>query len=201
VTYDVKRELKAFYAPKNSDWELVDVPDQQFIGIDGTGNPNTADAYARAVEALYSVAYVLKFASKRAGRDFVVGPLEGLWYSDDPSVFTVGAKDLWGWTMLINQPEWVTADMVKEAVETALAKKKWPAIGDVRRVELAEGRCAQLMHVGSYDDEAPALARLHSDFIPAHGLRESGEHHEIYLGDPRKTPAAKLKTVLRQPVA
>lgn len=201
MTYDVKRELKAFYAPKNSDWELVDVPDQQFIGIDGTGNPNTSEAYARAVEALYSVAYVLKFASKREGRDFVVGPLEGLWYSDDPSVFTVGAKDLWSWTMLISQPGWVSAGMVKEAVETALAKKKLPAIGDVRRVELSEGRCAQVLHIGSYDDEAPTLARLHADVIPGHGLRESGEHHEIYLGDPRKTPPARLKTILRQPVA
>ncbi|WP_163509841.1 GyrI-like domain-containing protein [Fodinicola acaciae] len=202
MTYDIKRELKAFYAPKNTDWQLVDVPDQQFIGIDGKGNPNTAEAYARAVQALYTVAYTLKFASKRGlGRDFVVGPLEGLWYSDDPSVFTVGAKDLWSWTMLISQPAWITADLIKDAVETALAKKKAPTIGGVRRVELREGRCAQLMHVGSYDDEAPALARLHSEFIPANGLREAGEHHEIYLSDPRKIDAAKLRTVLRQPVS
>ncbi|MBK1783542.1 GyrI-like domain-containing protein [Prauserella cavernicola] len=202
TAYDVKRELKALYAPRNTTWSLVDVPELRYLAIDGTGDPNTAPAYAAAVQALYCVAYTVKFATKRGGgQDFVVGPLEGLWYSDDPDVFATRAKSRWSWTMLIHQPEWVTTDAVEQAKEAALAKKKLPGIADVRHEALTEGRCAQLLHVGSYDDESPALTELHERWIPDNGLRESGSHHEIYLGDPRRTVPAKLKTVLRQPVA
>ncbi len=198
--YDPKRALKDLYAPKNTTWALVDVPEQQFIAIDGRGNPNTAPEYTRAVEALYAVAYTVKFASKRDGQDFVVGPLEGLWWADDPTAFTVSAKDSWQWTMIVSQPDWVTQDMIEEAKATASAKKKLPAIGDVRRLVLHEGPCAQAMHIGSYDDEAPLLAELHDRFMAAHGLDFGGLHHEVYLGDPRKTEPGKLRTVLRQPV-
>ncbi|MBB5953512.1 hypothetical protein FHS29_000082 [Saccharothrix tamanrassetensis] len=201
ATYDLKRELKEFYAPKNTTWELVDVPEQQFVAIDGTGNPNTAPAYTRAVEALYAVAYTLKFASKReAGRDFVVGPLEGLWWADDPEAFTVAAKDSWNWTLLIAQPPWITPDLVGNARQAALAKKKLPAIADIRHLTLHEGRSAQVLHVGSYDDEAPLLANLHDEYFDTHGLTFGGLHHEVYLGDPRRTEPAKLRTVIRQPV-
>ncbi|CCH31506.1 GyrI-like domain-containing protein [Actinosynnema sp. NPDC047251] len=198
--YDLKRELKEFYAPKNTAWALVDVPEQRFIAVDGTGNPNTATAYIEAVEALYAVAYTLKFTAKSEGQDFVVGPLEGLWWADDPTAFTVGAKDSWHWTMLIGQPEWITPAAVEEAVRTASAKKKLPAIPDVRWLTLHEGRSAQALHVGPYDDEAPLLAELHDRFLAANGLDFGGLHHEVYLGDPRRTEPAKLKTVLRQPV-
>lgn len=199
--YDLKRELKAYYAPKNTDWELVDVPEQQFIGINGRGNPNTAEEYARAVEALFAVAYTVKFAAKRgAGRDFVVGPLEGLWWAEDPAVFVAGDKDSWQWTMLISQPEWITEDMIEDAKQTALKKKRLPAIDKIRRVVFTEGRCAQTLHIGSYADEAPLLARLHDEFLAANDLQMSGPHHEVYLGDPRKTAPEKLKTILRQPV-
>jgi hypothetical protein len=198
--YDVKRELKEFYGPRNREWALVDVPAQQFVAVDGTGDPNTSPDYARAVEALYSVAYTVKFASKRAGRDFVVGPLEGLWWSPDPSVFTARAKQLWHWRMMISQPYWISVDQVTEAVDAALAKKKLPTIADVRLEDLHEGRCAQILHVGSYDDETPLLAALHEEYLPANNLTFAGLHHEIYLGDPRRTEPARLKTVIRQPV-
>jgi DNA-binding PadR family transcriptional regulator len=200
-TYDLKRDVKELYAPRNTDWALVDVPEQQFIAIDGSGNPNTSAEYARAVEALYAVAYTIKFASKRgAGRDFVVAPLEGLWWADEPDAFTAGAKDSWQWTMLINQPDWVTEDMIEEAKLAALAKKKLPAIDHIRHLALHEGRCAQALHIGPYDAEAPLLASLYGDYLGANHLQRSGLHHEIYLGDPRKTDPAKLKTILRQPV-
>lgn len=199
--YDVKRELKELYAPKNTAWAIVDVPDQQFIAIDGTGNPNTAPAYASAVQALYAVAYTLKFASKRtADGDFVVGPLEGLWWADQPEAFTSGDKDAWSWTMLISMPSWITQEMIEDAKQTALAKKKLPDISQLRHLTLHEGPSAQVLHVGSYDDEAPVLYELHHTYLEANGLRMSGMHHEIYLGDPRKTAPAKLKTILRQPV-
>jgi len=199
--YDVKRALKALYAPKNRDWELLEVPPQRFLAVDGAGDPNLAPAYVEAVEALYAVAYTLKFASKRADRDLVVGPLEGLWYADDASVFTARDKTAWSWTMLIGQPDWVGDEQIQEAVAAARAKKKLAAIDRVRIERLDEGLCAQLLHVGSYDDETPALARLHGDVLPALGLRERGRHHEVYLGDPRRTAPEKLKTVVRQPVA
>jgi hypothetical protein len=199
--YDPKRELKELYASKNATWSLVDVPEQQFIAIDGSGNPNTATEYFQAVKALYAVAYTLKFAGKRdAGRDFVVAPLEGLWWSDEPDAFTTGAKDSWCWTMLINQPDWITGDMIEDAKNIALAKKKLSAIAAIRHQTLCEGRCAQVLHIGSYDDEAPVLATLHHDYLSAQNLQPVGLHHEIYLGDPRKTDPAKLKTILRQPV-
>ncbi len=201
TTYDVKRELKALYAPRNVTWEIVDVPRQQFLAIDGRGNPNTAPEYAAAVQALYAVAYVLKFANKRQeGRDFVVAPLEGLWWSEEPAAFMARAKDTWQWTMLIGQPEWITEPMVQAALTTALEKKKLPAIGQIRRLVLEEGWCAQVLHIGPYDEEAPVLAELHGAFFTEHRLTFNGLHHEVYLGDPRRTDPSKLKTVLRQPV-
>lgn len=200
--YDVKRELKELYAPKNTTWELLDVPDLSYLAIDGTGDPNTSPAYAAAVEALYTVAYTLKFASKReTGRDHVVGPLEGLWWSEDPSVFVTRAKESWNWTMLLHRPDWITDQQVEDARAAAMAKKKLPAIAEVRLETLREGRCAQVLHVGPYDDEGPILATLHDEFLPANGLREAGHHHEVYLGDPRRVEPAKLRTVLRQPVS
>ncbi|MFJ6675053.1 GyrI-like domain-containing protein [Actinosynnema sp. NPDC091369] len=198
--YDVKRELKQLYAPKNTDWALVDVPEQQFLAVDGRGDPNTSPEHARAVEALYTVAYAIKFASRREGRDLVVAPLEGLWWADEPEVFTTRAKDRWHWRMLISQPDWITEDAVEEAKRVAAAKKDLPTIADVRRHVLHEGTSAQVLHIGSYDDEGPVLARLHDEWLRANGLRMTGLHHEVYVGDPRRTEPAKLRTVLRQPV-
>lgn len=199
--YDIKQELKQCYAPRNRDWALVDVPAQRFIAVDGSGDPNTSADYARAVEALYNVAYTIKFASKRTlDRDFVVGPLEGLWWSDRPEVFTARDKDAWQWRMLISQPDWITEDFIDDAKQTALAKKGLPAIADVRYEPMHEGLCAQVLHIGPYDDEGPILAELHGEYLAANNLRMTGHHHEVYLGDPRRSAPAKLRTVLRQPV-
>jgi hypothetical protein len=196
MPYDVKKDLRQLYAPKNADWALLDVPPQRFIAIDGRGNPNTAESYRQAVEALYATAYTLK---RSAERDFVVGPLEGLWWAEDMAAFTVRAKDSWQWTMLIAQPGWIDEDAVGEARESVRRKKKIDVA--VRYLTLDEGRCAQALHIGSYDDEGPLLARLHGEFLAAQGLKPTGLHHEVYLGDPRRTAPEKLKTVLRQPVA
>jgi hypothetical protein len=204
--YDVKRELRALYAPKNRDWELLEVPPQRFLAVDGHGDPNTAEAYVDAVEALYSVAYTVKFASKGAGRDLVVGPLEGLWYADDASVFSARNKAAWSWTMLISQPDWVGDAEIHQAITAAgakaVAKKKpLPALDLVRIERLDEGLSAQLLHLGSYDDEAPALARLHGEVLREAGLVERARHHEVYLSDPRRVAPEKLRTVVRQPVS
>jgi len=197
--YDIKKAHRALYSPSSKDFTLVDVPELRYIAVDGTGDPNTSAEYASAVEALYAVAYALKFASKKT-RDFTVGPLEGLWRADDPSVFTARHKQSWEWTMMISQPDWITDDMVRSAVDAVAEKKVNDALDKVRLHTFTEGMCVQILHIGPYDDEGPTLARLHDEWMPAHGLTFNGDHHEIYLNDARRTAPDKLKTVLRQPV-
>lgn len=198
--YDVKKAHRALYSPSATEFTVVDVPEMRYIAVDGRGDPNVSEWYARAVEALYGVAYKLKFAGKALGRDVVVGPLEGLWRADDPSVFLARRKDAWEWTMLISQPAWITEAMVSAAVADAARKKANPALDAVRPRTLHEDRCVQILHVGSYDDETPTLRRLHERYLPENGLTFNGDHHEIYLSDPRRTEPAKLRTILRQPV-
>jgi hypothetical protein len=193
---DIKRDRKDFYAPRAGGFQLVDVPELPFLMVDGKGDPNTSGSYSDAVAALFAVSYALKFASKRQlDRDYVVAPLEGLWSADDPEKFISRAKDDWEWTMMITQPDWITPPMVDEAVA---AKKVPPAL---RFAPYAEGLAVQVLHIGSFDDEAPLLDRLHHEFMPANGLAFNGRHHEIYLSDPRRTEPAKLRTILRQPVS
>ncbi|WP_136706238.1 GyrI-like domain-containing protein [Agromyces sp. H66] len=199
--YDVKRDRRELYGASARDFAIVDVPPMRYLAVDGRGDPNTAAEYADAISALYAVGYAVKFRSKRElGRDFVVGPLEGLWRADDPETFVTREKDAWSWTMLIVQPDWVDEAIVADAVAAARAKGDRPALDRVRLRELHEGRSAQILHIGSYDDEAPTLARLHHEWMPQHGLTFGGDHHEIYLSDARRTAPGKLRTILRQPV-
>ena len=198
---DFKKTLSNLYNPKNMDWEYVDVPTMNFLMIDGQGDPNTAQAYVEAVEALYAVSYTLKFISKRElGKDYVVAPLEGLWNADDPSIFRKKEKSAYKWTMMIMQPDWLKQDIISEAIVSAVKKKELPALSKLRFGAYSEGKSLQSLHVGSYDDEAPKLLYLHDTFMPEHKLIFNGMHHEIYLGDPRKVAPEKLKTILRQPV-
>jgi hypothetical protein len=198
---DLKKKYKTLYSPSAKDFSLVDVPRLNYLMVDGEGNPNIAESYKQAVEALYAVSYAIKFASKKQlGRDYGVMPLEGLWTADDPSAFTRRAKDKWKWTMMIMQPDWIAQEMVDEAIQAVRAKKNPAALDLLRFESYEEGRSVQIMHIGSYDDETPTLARLHDEFMPEHELAFNGPHHEIYIGDPRKAAPSKLKTVLRQPV-
>jgi hypothetical protein len=197
---DFKRELAGYRAKRNSP-QVVDVPDLQYLMIDGHGDPNTP-VYEDAVSALYPVAYKLKFASRKdLDRDYVVMPLEGLWWADDMGTFTTARdKARWDWTLMIMVPDWITAEMFADAVEQAATKDPPTRLDDLRVERLSEGRCVQALHVGPYDDEAELLRYLHEEFIPGQGLRMVGKHHEIYLSDPRRTQPAKLRTILRQPV-
>jgi hypothetical protein len=198
---DFKRTLKALYAPSRKAFSIVDVPPMQFLMIDGHGDPNTAPAYQQALAALYAVAYRCKFVSKRAlERDYVVPPLEGLWWAAEMDAFSSRDKSAWDWTMMIMQPEWITSALVDEARAQADAGKELPALPKLRLETYHEGLSVQILHMGSYDDEAPTIARMHGEFMPAHGLVPAGKHHEIYLSDPRRVAPEKLKTVLRQPV-
>lgn len=202
MTIDRKRTLDAYRA-KSGEFRLLDVPPMTYLRVEGEGDPNTSESYAAALAALYPVAYALKFAVRSAtGEDHVVMPLEALWWADDMAAFTTARdKARWNWAAMILVPDTVSPTMFDEAV-ASVARKKAPArIGDVRLACLDEGQCVQTLHVGSYDDEAPTLTALHDRFLPDHGLRPTGRHHEIYLSDPRRVEPARLRTILRQPVA
>lgn len=193
---DLKNEL-ASYRARRGVFEIIDVPLLRYLMIDGHGDPNT-QAFEDALTTLYSVAYPLKFMSKKElDRDYVVMPLEALWWADDMAAFSIDRdKSRWDWTAMILTPDWITDDQFVQAKAAATA----PARDRLRLETLSEGTCVQVLHVGPFDAEGPLLSRLHQEFIPAHGLRMSGKHHEIYLSDPRRADPAKLRTILRQPV-
>ena len=199
---DFKKTLDSYKA-KSGEFRVLEMPSLQYLMIDGSGDPNTSPEYVAALEALYPIAYKLKFASKRdLGRDYVVPPLEGLWWADDMASFTsTRDKSQWHWTMMILAPEWIDRAMFEATIAAIAKTNAAPSrLGDVRLQTLAEGRCVQTLHHGSYDDEAPTLARMHDEFIPSQGLSMTGLHHEVYFTDARKTPTEKMRTLLRQPV-
>lgn len=199
---DFKKALKALYAPTTRQGiHLVDVPPMRFLMVDGEGDPNTAEDYRDALETLYPMAYAIRSASKTdLGRDYVVPPLEGLWWADDMRTFLTRDKGQWKWTMMLMVPEWIGPKMI-DATIARVARKKAPRALEKLRVEmLEEGRAAQVLHIGPYDAEGPVLEKLHRTFVPAHRLTMAGRHHEIYLSDPRRTAPEKLRTILRQPV-
>jgi hypothetical protein len=201
---DLVKLHQALYAPSAKHPAIVEVPDMAFLMLDGRGDPATSEAYEAALQALYSVAYTLKFSLKKsdAERDFKVAPLEGLWWADEvaPTLDELQRdRDAWNWTMMIALPDAVTADEVAEAVRAAARKRELPAAPLLRLERFEEGLAAQIMHVGPYSEEAPTVALLH-EFVAAQGYELRGRHHEIYLGDPRRTAPERLKTVLRHPV-
>jgi hypothetical protein len=196
---DFKTTLKSYFTAPVGEFVVVDIPMLPFVMVDGHGDPNVSPDYKVAVEALFGLSYKLKFISKAAGRDYVVGPLQGLWWADDMADFVKRAKGNWSWTVMIMQPDWTTEADLGAAVDQL--RKKGNAVPESLRLEpFAEGKCIQTLHIGSYDEEGPILHRLHHDFLPANGFVETGKHHEIYLSDPRRVAPAKLKTILRQPV-
>lgn len=202
VKIDFKKELKHLYRSSAKEVALVDVPEMNFLMIDGRGDPNTAQEYQEALEALYAVSYALKFMVKKseAAIDYVVMPLEGLWWTEDMTEFSMDDKDMWKWTAMIMQPEYVTRAFVDEALPEVEEKKNPPALSKTRFESYHEGLAVQIMHIGSYSEEAPTIEKLHA-FAREKGHQLRGKHHEIYLSDPRRTAPDRLKTVIRQPVA
>ncbi len=198
---DYKKDLKHLYMPSAKEFSIVEVPPLNFLMVDGKGDPNNNPAFQESMEALYAMAYGIKFAlKKQEAPEYVVPPLEGLWWADDMDAFATGEKDLWQWTMMIMQPEAVTAEVVEQLRLETERKKALPALKRLRFENYHEGLSAQILYIGAYADEGPTITRMH-DFIAVKGYQRAGKHHEIYLGDPRRTPPEKLKTVLRQPVA
>lgn len=198
TTFDYKKEYKPLYFPPQGRFTWVDVPPLDYLMLDGHGDPNHNPQYQVVVEALYSLAYTLKFQLKKAGIEYGVPPLEGLWWMENMAEFSLQTKDRWDWTMMILQPAPVTPEQLEQARAAALHKKGLPELAQVRLERLYEGRAAQVTYLGAYADEGPTIAALHA-FIHEQECVRQGKHHEIYLGDPRRTAPEKLKTVIRQP--
>ena len=203
---DLSKQFKELYFPPQVP-VLVEVPPLDFLVVDGRGHPE-GGAFQEALQALYGAAYTLKFSTKAkdASLDWKVMPLEALWWVEGVEHLGLQAvdesrKEDWEWRAMIAQPDYVTGAMLDGAREELARKKKdVPRLADVHLERIDEGRCAQVMHVGPYNAERPTIEALHA-FIDGQGLRIAGRHHEIYLGDPRRTAPEKLRTVIRYAVA
>ena len=208
MAFDYKKEYKEFYMP-NAKPEVVSVPAANYIAFRGMGDPNEEGGpYQRAVSVLYAIAYTLKMSYKTEHKidgfyEYVVPPLEGFWRQENVNGVDYGNKNSFCWISVIRLPDFVTKADFDWAVSEASRKKKLDCSG-AEFLTINEGLCVQMMHFGSFDDE-PASVAMMDAFIAEKGYRndfsESRLHHEIYLSDPRKTPAEKRKTVIRHPIA
>ena len=203
---DYKKQMKQLYFPSAKQPVLIDVPEMQFVMADGHGDPNTSALFQDAMMALYGLSYTIKFMLKAENtQDYVVFPLEGLWWVEDMREFSVERKDEWLWTVMIRQPQWVNQTHFEKAIAEIRRKKQAKkeavpeSLSRVRFVRFKEGLSAQIMHIGPFAAEAPTIEKLHG-FIKEQGYTLRGKHHEIYMSDPRRTAQEKLKTVIRQPV-
>ncbi len=210
MAFDFKKAQKNLYLPKRSP-EIVNVPPMTYVTVRGKGNPNEeAGAYKESIGILYAVAYTIKMSKMTSHKiedyfDFVVPPLEGFWWQEDIDGIDFSRKDLFNWISAIRLPDFVTPEVFEWACDQATRKKDVDA-GKAKLVSIDEGPCAQIMHIGPYDDEPATIERLDS-FIASEGYeadsssKESGRHHhEIYLSDPRRTAPEKQKTVIRHPI-
>jgi len=197
-----KKQLQHLYKPSAKNVEVVEVPQMNFLMVDGEGDPNHSKAFSDAVEALFPIAYMLKFMVKKGETavDYSVLPLEALWWADDMSAFRTGNKDAWKWTLMIMQPEFISAAMVEKALENVKKKKRPVALPLVRFEPFKEGKAAQIIHIGPFSEEGPTIEKVHN-FIEKSGRRRVGKHHEIYLSDIRRAAPEKWKTIVRQPLA
>ncbi|MGQ4573164.1 GyrI-like domain-containing protein [Leuconostoc pseudomesenteroides] len=201
MVFDFKREKK-YYATKVTP-SIIEIPMMKFLSIDGKGDPNSSPTYFNAVRALYSVSYGIRMTHKSI-LEYVVPPLEGYWTtSDDFRGNGLPDKSKFEWTMMIRQPDFVTGDIVQNTLETVQKKHAEIDYENLKFMQYEEGLVAQILHIGAYDNEAVSIQALN------HFIKESGyepdfssqrRHHEIYIGDPRRVPPEKLKTILRHPV-
>ena len=201
VKYDFKKEKKNLYYPSDKLVSVVDVPRMNFLMIDGQGDPNTSQEYQDAMETLFPVSYKTKFLSKKQNnQDYVVMPLEGLWWAENMEEFNIENKESWKWTVMIMQPEFITKELISMAMEDVESKKNLASISKVRFEKFSERLSAQIMHMGPYGAaEALTVEKLH-DFIDKSGYKIRDKHHEIYISDMRRTKPERLKTVIRQPI-
>jgi len=197
---DLKKENKSFYYPSTRAVSLLELPEMKFLMIDGQGDPNSSKEYQDAMETIFPIAYKTKFISKKEkSKDYVVMPLEGLWWVDKMEDFSLDDRSSWKWTMMIRQPDFISEKLIKMAKDEVEKKKNPPALSKIRFESFKEGSAAQIMHIGPYGEaEALAVQKIH-DFIENEGFELRGKHHEIYISDMRRTKPENLRTVIRQP--
>ena len=198
---DLLKQKKDLYSASPKIVTFLTIPPSNYLMINGEGDPNTSQLYKDSLQALYSLAYALKFTIKKGEPfiDFKVMPLEGLWWVNDMNLFSVKNKGDWKWTMMILQPDIIHNDLVKEMCEQVIQKKGLLLAKKIRLEQYVEGECAQLLHLGPYSAEGENIEKLHIT-ISEHGYQRKGMHHEIYMNTPLKTTPEKLKTIIRQPI-
>lgn len=199
---DYKKELSSIYHASAKAVSVVEVPAMNLLMVDGAGDPNTVSRFHEAIEALFNVAYALKFMIKKGGAaiDYGVMPLEGLWWADDMAAFSPENKDAWKWTLMIMQPEFITAELFRQVLEQVGKKKGLALLSELRLEPFCEAKVAQVMHIGPFSEEGPTIERLHQ-YIEGSGFQRRGEHHEIYLSDMRRAKPDKWRTIIRQPIS
>ena len=199
---DYKKDFPEFYNPSPKEPSIINIPKMKFFMIDGKGDPNIAKEYKDAVETIYAISYALKMKvvkKETPQNDYVVPPLEGLWYMENMKEWSIENKDAWHWTMMIRIPDFVTEEQINKSITIVKETKNPPAISEIYIEDYNEGKVVQIMYYGSYSDEGPTITRMH-EFVEKQGYELSGKHHEIYLNDPRKVEPAKCKTIIRQPM-
>lgn len=198
---DYKKQFPDLYNPSKEP-HIVEIPEMLFFMIDGKGYPGDNPEYQEALGSLYGASYTLKMGvvKPETGKDYVVPPLEGLWYMDDMSEWSMENKDKWKWTMMIRIPDHVTEKQIEKALQMFKEKKNPANIDRLRYGKYAEGTVVQVLYFGSYSEEGPTIEKMH-EFAKNQGYKLDGKHHEIYIGDPRKTKPENLRTVIRQPLS
>ncbi len=205
--FDFKKAFKHLFSASAKKPSIVEVPECQYIMIDGAGHPQGNSAFEKAMQTVYSIMYTLKMGWKfeKYERpygyvDFTVPPPEALWWMADGSQMDLLRKSEWRWTLLMMLPDFFTKKMLDDGAEAVREKKGADAIAPYRFERWEEGTCVQMMHVGPYAAEEVTLEKMDS-LTTAEGFKMEGKHHEIYLSDPGRTAPEKLKTILRQPVS
>ena len=200
VKIDFKKEYKELYKQSSKKVSFVEVPKLNYLAIDGEGDPNTSQEYKDSIEALMTVSYKTKFIMKKEHKkDYVVMPLEGLWWEDGVNKVSIEDKSKWKWTSILMQPNFVKEEHIGQAKEEVAKKKNLPSLDKIKFIELDEGLSAQILHIGPYSEEGPTVEKLHNA-IEENSYEFNGIHHEIYLSDVRRAKPEKLKTIIRQPV-
>ncbi len=199
---NLKKQFPELYNPAKKP-HITEIPEMTFFMVDGNGYPVYKPLYQESMQLLYGASFSLKMKIiKPTGKDYVIPPLEGLWWADDMSIFTteyMERKEEWKWTSMIRIPDFVSEEQIKKGL-TIFQKSKNPENFDKLRYEkYAEGTVVQVLHLGPFSEEGPVIERMH-EFALAQGYILHEKHHEIYISDPRRTKPEKLRTVIRQPI-
>ena len=199
---DYKKQHKEFYKPSDKKPSIVSIPPFKFLMINGLDARPESKDFQEAITALFAVSYKIKFNSKNnQGKDYVVMPLEGLWWADDMNAFIRGEKEKWAWTLMIMQPEYIEEEDLQNAINASKKKVSSETLEKLYLSNFKEGMCSQILHIGPFSEEPRSIKKIH-DLIESEKGEFDGKiqkHHEIYLSDFRKVDPSKMRTIIRQP--